>query len=71
MDQRPIEIAPDAWEAFQLVYRDPDDIDLFVGGLSETPMQGRYNQLLSSAGECSRPESQYYRLSKKLDIYDR
>jgi len=40
MDQRPIEIAPDAWEAFQLVYRDPDDIDLFVGGLSETPMQG-------------------------------
>lgn len=51
MDQRPIEIAPDAWEAFQLVYRDPDDIDLFVGGLSETPMQGRYNQLLSSALE--------------------
>ena len=40
MDQRPIEIAPDAWQAFQLVYRDPDDIDLFVGGLSETPMQG-------------------------------
>ena len=51
MDQRPIEIAPDAWEAFQLVYRDPDDIDLFVGGLSETPMQGRYNQLLSSTLE--------------------
>ena len=51
MDQRPIEIAPDAWEAFQLVYRDPDDIDLFVGGLSETPMQGRYNQLLSSTFE--------------------
>ena len=40
MDQRPVEIAPDAWQAFQLVYRDPDDIDLFAGGLSETPMQG-------------------------------
>ena len=42
MDQRPVEIAPDAWQAFQLVYRDPDDIDLFAGGLSETPMQGLY-----------------------------
>ena len=42
MDTRPDEIAPEAWQAFQLVYRDPDDIDLFAGGLSETPMPGTF-----------------------------
>ena len=42
MDTRPDEIAAEAWQAFQLVYRDPDDIDLFAGGLSETPMPGTF-----------------------------
>lgn len=40
MDQRPNEIAQEAWESFEMVYRDPDDIDLFAGGLAEEPMNG-------------------------------
>ena len=42
MDQRPEEIAPDTWDSFKLVYREPDDIDIFPAGLAETPLPGRY-----------------------------
>ena len=42
MDQKPEEIAKDAWDSFQLVYAHPDDIDLFVGGLAEDPLPGTY-----------------------------
>lgn len=40
MDQRPDEIAQDAWESFKMVYREPNDIDLFAGGLAEDAMEG-------------------------------
>ena len=41
MDQRPDEIAEDAWDSFKMVYREPNDIDLFAGGLAETPIPGK------------------------------
>ena len=40
MDQRPDEIAQDAWDSFKLVYREPNDIDPFAGGIAETPIPG-------------------------------
>ena len=40
MDQKPEEIAQDAWESFQIVYAHPEDIDLLVGGLAEEPLPG-------------------------------
>ena len=42
MDEEcPGEIAQDAWESFKMVYRDPDDIDLFAGGLAEKALTGK------------------------------
>ena len=46
MDQRPEEIAPDTWDSFKLVYREPDDIDIFPAGLAETPLSGMYKMAI-------------------------
>ena len=41
LEQKPDEIEEDAWEAIKMVYREPDDIDLFLGGLAEKPLDGK------------------------------
>jgi len=38
MSQRPSEIASNQWEVLQTLYSSPDQIDLFTGGLAETPV---------------------------------
>ena len=50
MDQRPDEIAQDAWDSFKMVYREPNDIDPFAGGIAETPIQGNESRSGTSFG---------------------
>lgn len=38
-DQRPEEIQPSSWTSLQNLYSDPDDMDLFVGGILEKPYE--------------------------------
>ena len=38
--ERPAEIGEEAWSTLRSAYADPDDIDLFTGGLAENPVQG-------------------------------
>ena len=40
MDEKPDEMEDDAWETFKMVFREPQDIDLYPGGLSEKPLEG-------------------------------
>ena len=40
MQERPQEIADEVWKDISAVYEKPDDIDLYVGGLSESASQG-------------------------------
>ena len=40
MDGKPDEMEDDAWETFKMVFREPQDIDLYPGGLSEKPLEG-------------------------------
>ncbi|XP_059079533.1 myeloperoxidase-like isoform X2 [Tigriopus californicus] len=39
-NQIPLEVSPNAWASLQTLYSDPDDVDLFVGGITEAPLQG-------------------------------
>ena len=45
MGSRPAEIAESEWRALASVYKDVEHIDLFVGGLAETPERGQ-NQFI-------------------------
>ena len=36
----PTELSPTNWALLGQLYRSPDDIDLFAGGLGERPVQG-------------------------------
>merc|ERR1719341_637140 len=38
MSRRPSEIPTNQWEVLQTLYSSPDQIDLFTGGLAETPV---------------------------------
>jgi len=40
MDSKPQEIDSENWEKLKSVYKSVDDIDLYVGGLAETPVTG-------------------------------
>ena len=39
-DQKPSDINDQSWAVLRSVYKDVEDVDLFVGGLSETPQAG-------------------------------
>ena len=38
-ESRPQELSSDAWQRLKTVYQHPSDIELFPGGLSETPTE--------------------------------
>ncbi len=38
--ERPDEIPAETWERLRSLYADPDDVDLFAGGLAEDPIEG-------------------------------
>lgn len=46
MNQRPSEVSQDQWDALAKLYKSPDDIDLFTGGLAETHVPGKYHLYL-------------------------
>ena len=41
MNDRPKEITDEAWGILKTLYKRPDDIDLFTGGLGEIPEGGK------------------------------
>ena len=40
MSDRPPEIPAENWDSLEQVYKNPDDIDAYPAGLSETPLPG-------------------------------
>ena len=41
MDDKPVEASEEQWSVLRSVYKNVDDVDLYVGGLAETPLIGR------------------------------
>jgi hypothetical protein len=41
MADRPEEISPENWDALAQVYKNPDEVDVYPAGLSETPIPGK------------------------------
>ena len=40
MDEKPVEASEEQWSVLRSVYKNVDDVDLYVGGLAETPLSG-------------------------------
>jgi peroxidase len=49
MADRPEEISPENWDALAQVYKNPDEVDVYPAGLSETPIPGNRLKILNAS----------------------